>query len=366
MKITAAVASAPQAPFEIRELELDAPREDEILVKIKAVGICHTDLVARDQFLPVQLPAVLGHEGAGIVEQVGSAVTKVKPGDHVVLTFRSCQHCSNCDAHRPTYCETSPVLNYIGRRPDGSVAIHDGDTDVSSNFFGQSSFASHALAYESNTILVDKDVPFEMLAPLGCGVQTGIGTVLRSLKCAPGSTVAILGAGSVGLSAVIGAKLAECATIIVSDPVESRRELALELGATHAIDPLAGEYVEAIRAICPNGVEAVIDTTGVPAVLANALKALRPNGTLALVGVPSNPATPTPGIAAEVITYGHKVQGVIEGDSDPDSFIPQLVEFYKQGRLPLEKLVTTYEFNDIARALDDQHSGKCVKPVLVL
>ena len=280
VRITAALTRAKGAPFELTELELDDPRDDEILVEIRAVGLCHTDLVARDQILPVPLPAVFAHEGAGVVVRTGAAVTKVRPGDRVVLTFRSCGHCSRCDAGEPTYCESSVGLNYAGCRPDGSKTLSLNGTPVSSNFFGQSSFASHVLTYEANVVRVDGDIPFETLAPLGCGVQTGAGTVLRALQCPEGSSIVITGGGSVGLSAVLGARIAGCTHIVISDPMPERRQLALELGATHAHDPANGKLTAFVRSLAPAGFDYALDTTGIASVMEAALGSLRPHGTL--------------------------------------------------------------------------------------
>lgn len=366
MKITAAVAKFPKADFEFAELELEEPRDDEILVRIAAVGLCHTDLVARDQILPVPLPAILGHEGAGIVVRVGANVSKVAEGDHVVLTFRSCAVCTRCLAGEPTYCEQALALNYTGCRPDGSKAIHDHGAPVSSNFFGQSSFATYALAYESNVVKIDPSVPLELLGPLGCGVQTGAGAVLRALACPKGSSIVILGGGSVGLSAVLGAVIAGCTTIIVSDPKAERRALALELGATHVIDPTAEKVNKVVRRLTGAGADFALDTTGAGPVMDSALGCLRPHGTLGLLGVPSNPEQRLPGLASTVLMFGYTIKGIIEGDSQPDSFIPELISYYLEGRFPFDKLISLYRFDQLNQAVQDQHDGKIVKAVLTM
>lgn len=367
MEVLAAVATAPGVDFAIERLRLDAPRADEVLVRIVAVGICHTDIAAREGHMPLALPAVLGHEGAGVVVAVGSAVTKVLPGDHVVLTFRSCGACARCGSHDPAYCENGFPLNYIGTRPDGSNTLHRGDVPIGGSFFSQSSFADHVLAYERNIVVVaDRGVDFALLAPLGCGVQTGAGAVLRSLKCRAGSSLLVTGGGSVGLSAVMAAVVAGCATIIVSDPVASRREMALALGATHTIDPGAGALETAVREIVPVGCDYAIDTTAHPTVLDAALRSLGALGTLGMIGVPERPDAPSPGSAIELLMRGLTIRGILEGDSDPDSFIPELIGYVRSGRFPLAKLVRTYPFADINQAIADQHDGHCVKPVLLM
>ena len=365
MQITAALARAPGDSFSIETLELDEPRADEIRVRIAAVGVCHTDLVARDGAMPFSLPAVLGHEGAGVIDAVGSAVTKVAVGDRVALTFRSCGACARCLGGDPAYCYTMPMLNYIGMRPDGSKAIRDGQAPVSSNFFGQSSFATYALTYERNVLKLPDDIPFELAAPLGCGVQTGVGGVVRALAAPKGSSILITGGGAVGLSAVMGAVIQGCGTIIVVEPLASRRDLAQDLGATHVVDPaVQKDLPAAVRAILPHGVDFAFDTTGRPDILTATMSCLAPKGVFGIVGIP--PAgTPVPGDLGAMLTFGQTVRGIIEGDSDPDIFLPQLIEHWRSGRLPLEKLVRTFPFADINAAIAAQHDGDCVKVVLL-
>ena len=365
MRIRAAVARAPGADLSLEELELDDPRPDEILVRIEAAGLCHTDLVFRDMETEVSLPAVLGHEGAGIVEKVGSQISKVEVGDHVLLTFRSCGSCRRCVEKDPAYCYNLPALNFAGRRPDGSKALRSGDSAISSNFFGQSSFATHAIAYERNVVRVAPELNLATYAPLGCGVQTGAGGIMRSLRCPRGSSVVIIGAGTVGLSAVLGAVIQGCAQIIVIEPMEARRKLALELGATHTLDPAAGNAAEAIRSILPYGTDYVFDTSGVVPALEAALTYLPPHGVLGLVGVPSDAAAALRVPIWMAITFGFRIQGIIEGDSDPDEFMPELIRLHQEGRFPFDQLITTYPFEEINRAIADQHEGKCVKVVLV-
>lgn len=316
--------------------------------------------------MPFSLPAVLGHEGAGVVDAVGGAVKKVKPGDRVAITFRSCGACDRCRRGDPAYCYMMPALNYIGMRPDGSKAMREGDAAVSSNFFGQSSFATYALAYERNVIKLPDDVPFELAAPLGCGVQTGAGGVMLALSAKAGSSILITGGGAVGLSAVMGAAIQGCAPIIVVEPHAARRELARSLGATDLIDPAAAaDLTAAVKAIAPRGVDYAFDTTGRPDVLSAIMLSLAPKGVLGVVGIP--PAgTPMPGDLGSVLTFGQTVRGIIEGDSDPDVFIPRMIELWREGRLPVERLVKTFPFDQINSAIAAQHHGDCVKVVLML
>lgn len=365
MRITAAVAPEAGARFTLETVELDDPRDDEILVRVLGVGLCHTDLVARDGLFPFQLPAILGHEGAGIVERVGGAITKVKPGDKVVLSFRSCGTCPSCAAGVPAYCHLLPALNFIGMRPDGSTAARMGDVPVATNFFAQSSFATYALAYERNVVKVAPDAPVEILGPLGCGVQTGAGGIMRSLACEKGSSLLVMGGGAVGLSAVMAAVVVGCSTIMVLEPHAERRALALSFGATHALDPAAGPLAEQVRAILPEGVNYAFDTTGLPAVIEGALASLAPRGSLGIVGVPPAGLETFPVATSQLMTFGHTIRGIIEGDSDPETFIPELVRLNAEGRFPFDRLIKTYPLSAINEAIEDQHHGKCVKVVLL-
>lgn len=364
MKVTAAVARAPGQPFTIETVELEDPRADEILVRIVGVGLCHTDLAFKASGT-IALPAVLGHEGSGIVEKVGDAVTRVKVGDRVAISFRSCGECVRCRHGEPAYCRTMPMLNYIGMRPDGTRALRDENSGIASNFFGQSSFASHCLTYERNVVKVPDDVPLELMGPLGCGVQTGAGGVMRSLACEAGSSILILGGGAVGLSAVMGAVIQGCSTIIILEPHASRRALALELGATHVIDPaVAPDLAAAVRAILPEGVDYAFDTTGIPPLLQATMACLGSHGVFGIVGI-APAGTPVPGDLMSLVTFGHTIKGIIEGDSEPDVFIPQMIDLYKEGRLPFDRLIRTYPLSEINQAIADQHHGDCVKVVLL-
>lgn len=364
MQITAAVATGPGKPFEIQTVELDEPREDEILVRVVGVGVCHTDIVFQ-QTGAIAAPAVLGHEGSGIVEKVGARVTKVAPGDRVAMTFRSCGACRRCGKGDAAYCETMPLLNYAGMRPDGSKALRCEEVAVGSNFFGQSSFATHALTYERNVVKVPEDLPLELFGPLGCGIQTGAGGVMRSLACEAGSTLLITGGGPVGLSAVMGARIQGCETIILVEPHANRRALATEFGATHVIDPAAApDLAAAVRAILPGGVDYAFDTTGVPAVQGAVMNTLGPKGTFGIVGI-SPPGTPMPGDINTAMTFGHTVKGIIEGDSDPDVFLPELIEHYRRGALPFDRMIKTFPFDQINEAIAAQHHGDCIKVVLL-
>jgi len=239
MRISAAVAHEVGAPFTLAEVDLEDPAPDEVLVQIAGVGICHTDIAVKEGHLPFPLPGVLGHEGSGTVVSVGADVTAVTVGDHVAISFNSCDRCPRCAKGEPAYCHNFLEYNFSGVRSDGSSGLASAGTKLGANFFGQSSLATHALAHQRNVVKLPPDVPVELVGPLGCGIQTGAGAVFNSLDVQPGSTVVIAGAGAVGLSAVMAAVVRDAASIIAVDLHESRRALATEVGATHVVDPQA-------------------------------------------------------------------------------------------------------------------------------
>lgn len=362
----AAIVREAGTRFEMSDVEISQPVADEILVRILGVGICHSDIAAAEQQLPFPVPAILGHEGAGIIEAVGPDVRQLAPGDHVVLTFNSCGACRYCARGEPAYCAQFGPLNLGGARNDGSHAVHDGvGRPIANNFFGQSSFGEFAIAHERNAVKVPADVPLELLGTLGCGVQAGAGAVMRSMAVAAGSSLLVLGAGTVGLAAVMAGVVQGCSQILVSEPHAARRALAVELGATHSIDPLSGNFAGKLREILPDGVDFAFDTTARADVIADALSCLASRGTLGLVGVPTDPGTAFKANLLDLTGRGLTVRGICEGDSDPQSFIPQLVELYRRGRLPLDRIVARYPLENINEAVADQLSGVCVKPVLL-
>lgn len=359
MKIKAAITHAQGEPFKIEEVELANPKSNEVLVKIVASGVCHTDAVARDAAI-APLPAVLGHEGSGIVERVGEGVTTIQPGDHVVLSFAHCGHCENCLTGHPTVCESFNDLNFGGINDDHTHRLSQNGKDLST-FFGQSSFGTYAISHERNVVKVDKDVDLALLGPLGCGIQTGAGTVLNRIQPEFGSTIAIYGAGAVGLSAIMAAAIVGCKTIIAVDVHDSRLDLAKELGATHTFNGSKVDVVKEIKAITNGGTHYAVDTTGVPPVVRQCLQALRPLGTAAIVGV-----TPemTIDVHNDLMAEGKTMMGVIEGDAVPRVFIPQLVEYYKAGKFPFDKLVKYFEFDQINEAFEASKNGSVIKPIL--
>lgn len=366
MKIKAAVVFEQSGKFSMEQLQLSDPKDGEVLVRIVATGICHTDLAARDLHLPIPpdraLPGVFGHEGAGVVEKVGTRVTKVKPGDHVALSWDCCGVCPSCKAGKDAYCLNFFLHNFNGARPDGTTTLRKGDQIIYGSFFGQSSFAEFALANEGNVVRVREDVPLEILGPLGCGVQTGAGAVINTLRASAGTSIAIFGVGPVGMSAVLGAVVCGCTTIIAVDVMPERLEKAKELGATHIVKSGEGDPVEMIRDITGGGAEFTLECVGNPKVLRQAVDALPRCGVCGLLGVVP-PGTEV-GLDMDHIMNGRTVKGIIEGDAIPDLFIPKLIELYTQGRFPFDKMITFYPFDDINRAVEDMEKGAVVKPVL--
>jgi len=361
----AAVVHGAGKPFTIEQIGLADPAEHEVLVRMVAAGMCHTDLTVQAGFLPFPLPGVLGHEGAGVVEAVGSAVTSVAPGDHVLLSFTSCGTCGNCQDGVPSLCATWLPRNLLsGARADGTGALSGLDgSAVHGHFFGQSSFAEHSVADERSVVKIDRDAPLELLAPLGCGVVTGFGTVVNVLKPGVGQTVAVLGAGSVGLSAVMAAALSPAERIIVVDRVPQRLQLARELGATDTIDTGGTDLGAALTELTGGrGVDRILDATGVPAVISAGIGALAAGGIFAFVGAP--PFGTTVPVDVNAMLPGRSLVGVTIGAAQTQALLPALVRLHAQGRLPVEKLITSYEFGQIQDAADDIHAGRAIKPVL--
>jgi aryl-alcohol dehydrogenase len=363
MQITAAVARAKHAPLTIETLSMEAPRADEIVVRLVASGICHTDISMRDHAIyPIPHPVVLGHEGAGIVERIGAAVTKVAPGDHVIMTADSCGHCPSCQDGLPTYCYEFFEHNFSGGRTDGTSPLaRNGETIHT--FQHQSSFATHSLCRERNVVKVDRGAPLDLLGPLGCGVITGAGGVINSLRVEVGKSIAVFGVGAVGLSAVMAAKLVGAGKIIAIDRVESRLALARELGATHTILAGRDSAPGTIKSITGVGVDYTFETTASMTVLRQAIDALAPRGVCGFVGGAPKGAEVTIDVE-RVMTGGRTIRGIIEGDANPDVFLPKLIELHRLGRFPIDRLVTYYPFEAINQAIDDALGGKVVKPIL--
>ncbi|MFZ5799655.1 MAG: NAD(P)-dependent alcohol dehydrogenase [Thermodesulfobacteriota bacterium] len=350
--IQAAVLRKRGGPLAIESLEMDAPRDDEVLVRLVASGICRTDIDFRDEWYDGSDALVLGHEGAGVVERVGGKVKAVRAGDPVVLSYQSCGLCRPCKSGRPMDCDRFWDLNFGFQRLDGSNSLQR--SGVRGHFFGQSSFATRTLATERNLVTVPADLPLELLAPLGCGIQTGAGTVLNSLRVPKGAGIAVFGTGAVGLAAVMAARIIGAGPIIGVDIVPGRLALALELGAGHAIDSGREDIAARITSITGTGVEYVVETTGIPEMHRLAVEVLNPGGTVALMT----------GEGGAKYPGGRRTIGIREGDAVPQSFIPYLIDLYRAGKFPFDRLIRFYDFHEINQAMTEAKRGETIKPVL--
>jgi len=338
--------------LQIESLEMEGPREDEVLVRLAASGVCHTDIDFCDGWSGP--PVILGHEGAGVVADAGRQVKGIKPGDHVVLSYQSCGRCPPCRRGRPTACKRFLDANFGFARLDGSNAYAGG---VQGHFFGQSSFATHCLATARNLVKVPPELPLKLLAPLGCGLQTGAGTVLNSLQVPKRASIAVFGTGAVGLAAVMAACLVGAEPIIGVDIIPRRLDLALDLGATHVIDSRRQEVAKRIREITGSGVDYVLEITGSAEMYQAAVEVLNPRGTMALIANPGGDGS-LPG--------GGEIRGIIQGDAVPQKFIPKLIALYQAGQFPFDRLLKFYDFQEINRAMADARCGDTIKPVLLM
>ncbi len=365
IEISAAVVYERGGSFQIEQVELAGPGHGEVLVRVAASGICQTDVHARDGYFPIPYPAVYGHEGAGIVESTGPGVEKVRPGDRVIMVFPSCGTCVYCVNRKPAYCLATPRLKYLGTRPDGSTVMSRKGAPIFSFFFQQSSFATFALATERNLVKVTEDLPFELLAALPCGINTGAGAVWNVLQPRPGDSFAVFGTGAVGLASLMVARFAGCDPIFAIDILPNRLTLARSLGATHTINATNSDPVAEIREVTGGvGVRTSLEAAGSPKALRQAVDCLQPMGTCCLVG--SSRKGTEAGLDMNYLQNGRMIRGCIQGDSIPEEFIPRLIEQYRAGRLPVEQLVTVYRFEEINQAVGDSIAGKTIKAVLAM
>jgi aryl-alcohol dehydrogenase len=361
MQITAALSRGPESPFTLEQVSLAPLRADEVRVRIVAAGICHTDLVSK-ALLPSAPAAVFGHEGAGIVEETGSGVEGVGVGDKVLLTFRSCGQCPTCAQGHPSYCASFVALNSSGARPDGTTTLSQDGEPVRSPFFGQSSFATYAVATQDNVVVVDPSTDLVAAAPFACGFQTGAGAVVNVLRPAADSRLVVFGAGGVGMAAVMAARALGVETVVAVDLSEERRKAALAVGATAALDGRSDDLAEQLAEATRGGATHAVDTTAVPTVIRTAAASLAPLGTLVLLGLGAREVTFD---VMDLLNGGKTIRGCMEGDADPHSLIPQLVRWQAEGRLPVDQIIRRYSFSDINTAIADAASGSAIKPVLV-
>lgn len=363
MQIQAAVVRGKGMPYNIETVELADPQPDEVIVRVVATGICQTDVHGRDDYYGTPFPCVFGHEGAGIVHRVGAQVKNVAVGDHVIMYSPGCGSCQPCQQKLPGYCFGARQIKMSGLLRNGKHPISQNGQPIHGAFFQQSSFATYSLCTAGNVVRVPKDVPFEELAAFPCGVNTGAGAVFNVLKPKAGESFAVFGAGTVGLAGMMAAKIAGCSTIVAVDLHDSRLALARELGATHTFNARSADPIAEIKRLTGgHGAQHVLEAAGEPKALRQAVDSTATLGTCCLVGS----ARPKVEVTLEMVSiqWGRTVRGCIQGDAPGDEFIPQLIEYYRQGKMPVNKLVTAYEFKDINKAVEDAVSGRTIKAVL--
>lgn len=361
---TAAVFEKLFTPLAIADVQVDDPGPGEALVRVVASGVCHTDALARDGDMPFPAPGVLGHEGAGVVSAVGAGVTSVSPGDHVVIGWPWCGKCRNCLEGQPRYClELGPLVT-SGARPDGSTSLRRADgSDLHSHFFGQSSFCTYSVCDARALVPVPDDAALETLGPLACGIGTGAGAVLNVLRPHTGASVVVYGAGAVGLSAVMAARLTGATTIIAVDKLASRLELAKELGATETIDVTeTPDAPSAVSEVCGGPADFALECTGVIDVLHQAAGSVGMRGTVALIG--GAPAGASFTLDHFSTLWGKRVVGILGGEGRSVSLITALIELNRQGRFPYDRLIQAFPLGQVNEALEASRSGAVVKPVL--
>jgi aryl-alcohol dehydrogenase len=358
MKIKAAIVWETAKPFSIEEVDLEGPGNNEVLIRNIATGICHTDVAAQTQAIPVPLPAVLGHEGSGIVEETGKYVTGLERGDHVIVSYSFCGECPFCIAGRYTLCDQLERLNFGGRMRDGSTRLSK-DGKPLSVFFGQSSFAAYSVVNRLSVVKIDPDIDLAMAAPLGCGIQAGAGVILNCFKPGFGTSLAVFGCGAVGMSAIMAGRLAGCSRVIAVGGNAKSLELALQMGATDTVNQReVSDIPAAIRDSTKGGADFAFDSSGVTGMIKTALKSLRAGGTFCTAGGPPNHETLSFGDL-----QGARIISANGGDAISRIFIPQMLDYYKMGRFPFDRMITYYDFADINKAAEESGAGKVIKAV---
>ncbi|WEV40019.1 NAD(P)-dependent alcohol dehydrogenase [Lactobacillus sp. ESL0681] len=364
MQIKAAVLNGAHQKLVVTNVELDDPKENEVMVKVVASGVCHSDTGPINTERPGLYPTILGHEGAGIVEKVGPNVTDFEVGDHVVVAFASCGKCKFCRAGLPGSCLNWGKLN-SGPMYDGTYRLHTEDGQNIAATFGQSSLANHLVTNVRNLVKVDKKFDLRYLSPMGCGYMTGAGTVLHSLKPEINSTIAIIGVGGVGMAALMAAKLLHCQHIIAVDIKSHRLDLAKELGATEVIDANSEDVQAKYREITNGmGLDYAIDTSGDTPAIEMALHSLAIKGTLVTLAAANDAISVRP--AADLMGPSHTITGIIEGDSVPQVFIPEMIQLFERNEFPIDKLCKFYTLDQVNEAFADSASGKTIKPIIIM
>jgi S-(hydroxymethyl)glutathione dehydrogenase / alcohol dehydrogenase len=365
MKIKAAILWEQGQPLSVEDAELEGPRAGEVLVEIKAAGVCHSDLHAVRGDWPALTPLALGHEGIGIVRAVGESVSRVRSGDHVVFCWAPrCGVCPSCLEGRPVLCDRLDKTTYRNRLPSGGTRLRARGEDIA-HFSGTACFADFAVVAEEGAVPVPEQLPFEALATLGCAVITGVGAVLNAARIAGGERVVVIGAGGVGLNVVQGARIAGCEKIIAVDTRRKPLDLALEFGATDAVEAFAEDLLKTVRELTNGrGADYVFDTVGTPETIQQSLALTRKGGTIILTGLSRTEAIASVPIFPFVFQEKRLI-GSIYGSGQPLSDIPRLVALYEEGRLKLNELTSrTYSLDQVNDALEDLASGAGARGVI--
>lgn len=362
-----ALPYAKSKPLKIENVTLRGPDPTNILVKIKAASLCHSDLSVINGSRKRPMPMALGHEAAGIVQEVGSAIPedRAKPGDHVVLTFSpSCGHCIPCASGRPALCEKGAVANAAGTLIDGTMHITDTHGDQVYHHLGDSAFATHAIVSPDSLVKIPKDVPFEHAALFGCAVMTGVGAALNTSGVRLGDTVAVIGLGGVGLAALIGSYAAGASKIIAVDLSDEKLKFAKTLGATSVVNASNPDAVEIVKEISGGGVHHAIETAGVIKALESAVKMTRVGGSTTTAGLPPGGAKIGMDVAT-LVGQERKLLGSYMGSAVPARDIPRYMSLFQQGKLPVDKLLSEIiKLEDINEGFDKLHEGKTIRQVI--
>jgi S-(hydroxymethyl)glutathione dehydrogenase / alcohol dehydrogenase len=364
MKTKAAVLHEVGQPLEIEELDLEGPKEGEVLVKFTASGVCHSDYSVRYGVLHGVFPMVLGHEGAGIVEDVGPGVDHLSPGDHIVAALTpSCGQCGMCREGKPYICTQMGRIMGSGAMIDGTTRFKLGDMNIH-QLCAVGSFAERAVMPAGAAIKVDDAAPLDTVCLVGCGVTTGVGAAINTAQVTEGSSVAVIGCGGVGLSIIQGARVAGAAIIIAVDPVEEKRALAQQLGATHGVDPSAEDPVKAVRRLTGMGVHNAFEALGRTETIEQAWSMLRPAGKAIVVGLPSLKESVKLGAAG--LFAEKRITGSSYGSAVPARDIPKYVEWVQDGKLDLDSMITKrIRLEDVNAAFDEMGRGEGARSVIM-
>ncbi len=365
MKARAAVLFAPGEKLQIREVDVEPPRAGEVLIRMMAAGVCHSDLHVMTGHLYAPLPAVLGHEGAGVVADVGPGVTSVRPGDHVIPLWRlSCGECRYCTDGRPALCPAGTEIRMTGHLLDGTTRLKLDDEEIK-HFAGVSSFAEYAVIPEKAVLKIPDDLALDRAALFGCAVITGVGAAINAARVKPGSSVAVFGAGGIGLNIIQGAALAGAGKIIAVDLLENKLDYARQFGATHTVNASTGKTVEQIRTLTGGqGVDYAFEAIGLPVTMRQAYDTLAKRGMAVIVGV--TPMTTEVSVPVMSLVFEERVlTGSVYGSSRPRIDIPRLIDLYRMGKLKLDELLTrTYPFEQINEAYDALERGEVARSVV--